>query len=50
MGLKVHGYLVGVANLVDQTHCKILYSVVNSESFQPVKMGRGEVGTRSEAQ
>ena len=28
---QVHGYLGGIANFVDQTHCKILYSVVHSE-------------------
>ena len=46
---QVHGYLGGVMDLVDQTHCKMLYSVVNPKPFQPVKVGRGEVGLRGEA-
>ena len=46
---QVHGYLGGVTDLVDQTHCKMLYSIVNPKPFQPVKMGMGEVGSRREA-
>ena len=39
---QVQGYLGGVPNLVDQSHCKMLYSVVNPKPFQPVKVGRGQ--------
>ena len=43
---QVHGYLGGVTNLVDQTHCcTTVNPKPNPKPFQPIKMGRGEVGS-----
>ena len=41
---QVHGNFGRISNLVDQTHCKMLYSVIHPKPTKSVKVGRGEVG------
>ena len=41
---QVHGYHGRVSNLIDQAHCKVLYSVFYREPTQGLKMVMVQVG------
>ena len=46
---QVHGYFGRESDLVDQPHCKVLYSVIHPKPPKSVEVCRGEVGSGSEA-